>query len=102
MSSKVRKLVTTQKPVRKSRHTVIAVFDRDNVPVEARVIQWEDAARTSSRWVHRVEYAGPGANTKGAAWIVDLELECRGANRNDFTKFVQRYLPEASRYFITE
>lgn len=100
--NKVRNLVATQKPIRKARHTIIVVFDEDTVPVPARVLQWEDAARTSSRRVHRVEFAEPGWGGDGGVYIVDLELECRGANRHDFTKFVQRYLPEASRFYITE
>ncbi len=62
---------------------------------------WEDAARTGRRHVHRVEHAGP-IDGSGMAYLVDLEMECKGANRHDFTKFVRSYLPEATHYFITD
>lgn len=91
----------TEKPLKTIRHTVVAVFKKD-IPVESRAMQWEHASRSGGRRVHRVEYAGPGTDSHGAAYLIDLELECRGANRHDFTKFVRTYLPEAERYFITD
>lgn len=91
------------KQVKVVRRTVIAVFKNTDVPVAKRVMQWEDAARGyNTRRVHRVEYAGPGTDSVGAAYLIDLELECKGANRHDFTKFVRTYLPEVDRYFITD
>lgn len=91
----------TEKKYKTIRHTVVVVFKRD-VPVESRVLQWESAARLGGRHVHRVEYAGPGTDSHGAAYLIDLELACKGANRHDLTKFVRTYLPEAERYFITD
>ena len=91
------------KPVKTIRRTIVAVFKNREAPVSTRVMQWEDAARgESSRRVHRVEYAGPGTDSSGSAYLIDLELECRGANRHDFTKFVRTYLPEVDSYFITD
>lgn len=92
----------TQKPVKTIRRTVVAVFNGCEVPVGSRVLQWEDAARNGGRRVHRVEYAGPTVDCDGSAYIIDLELECRGANRHDFTKFVRTYLPEVDVYYITD
>lgn len=91
----------TEKQVRTIRHTIVVVFKRD-VSVETRAMQWENAARTGTRHVHRVEYASAGSDSHGSAYLIDLELECKGANRHDFTKFVRTYLPEAERYFITD
>lgn len=91
------------KPVKQIRRTIVAVFKNTNVPVATRVMQWEDAARGyNTRRVHRVEYAGPGVDSTGEAYLIDLELECKGANRHDFTKFVRTYLPEVDRYYITD
>lgn len=95
----------TSKPVRQIRKTVVVVLSAKNsetVPVASRVMQWENASKTGARHAHRVEYAGPGADNAGSAYLIDLELECRGANRHDFTKFVRTYLPEASSHYITE
>lgn len=91
------------KQVKQIRRTIIAVFGDTEVPVAKRAIAWEEAARGyNTRRVHRVEYAGPGTDSTGAAYLIDLELECKGANRHDFTKFVRTYLPEVDRYFITD
>lgn len=92
------------KPMKTLRRTIVAVFKNNEVPVSTRVMQWEDAAKFSdSRRVHRVEYAGPGTvDNRGSAYLIDLEINCKGANRHDFTKFVRTYLPEVDRYFITE
>lgn len=91
----------TEKKTKTIRHTVIAVFKKP-VHVESRALQWENAARYGGRHVHRVEYAGPGTDSHGAAYLIDLELTCKGANRHDLTKFIRTYLPEAERYFITD
>jgi hypothetical protein len=90
------------KPVKRVRRTVVAVFKNDKTPVATRALEWEEASRSGARRVHRVEHAGAGVDSSGAAWLIDLELECRGANRHDFTKFVRSYLPEADRYYITD
>src|SRR5690242_19123715 len=97
----------TQKPVKTVRKTVIAVFDdpkKNKAPVHvaSRALEWEDAARSGNRCVHRVEYAGPGVDSGGYTYLIDLELTCRGANRHDFSKFVRSYLPEAELYYITD
>lgn len=92
----------TQKPFKSIRRTVVAVFEDCEVPVTSRVKQWEDAAKYGGRRYHRIEYAGPTADCAGSAYIIDLELECRGANRHDFTKFVRTYLPEVTSYYITD
>ena len=101
-----RKNDSMTKPVRKIRKTVVVVIDSDfadEVPVSSRVLEWEAASTSGGRRAHRVEYAGPSVDDYGsAAYLIDLELECKGANRHDFTKFVRTYLPEASRHFITE
>lgn len=92
----------TQKPVKTVRRTVVVVFKNDAVPVGSRALEWEEASKSGNRRVHRVEHAGAGVDSRGAAWLIDLELQCRGANRHDFTKFVRSYLPEAASYFITD
>lgn len=90
------------KPVKTVRRTVVAVFNAHEPEVATRALEWEEASKDGNRHVHRVEYAGPGVDSKGSAYLIDLELTCRGANRHDFTKFVRTYLPEAQRYFITD
>lgn len=87
------------KPVKTVRRTVIVTTKSDDVPVGARALEWELASKAGNRRVHRVEHA---SGNSGSSYILDLELTCRGANRHDFTKFVQTYLPEAKQYFITD
>lgn len=90
-----------EKKIKTVRRTVV-VFTKNNIPVTERVMQWESAGRGSQRRVYRVERATPGAGNDEAAYIIDMQLTCKGANRNDFTRFVRTYLPESQSHFITE
>lgn len=89
------------KPIKTVRRTVI-VYTKTDIPVANRAMEWELASRNGGRRVHRVEHAYGGAGVNGESYILDLELTCRGANRHDFTKFVQTYLPEVRQHFITD
>ena len=93
----------TSKPVKTVRRTVVVIAD-DDVPVSTRALQWETASKTSKRKVYRVERATPGPwlGEVGSVYLIDMELTCKGANRNDFTKFVDSYLPEVSLHYITD
>jgi hypothetical protein len=93
----------TQKKVQTVRRTVVVLAFGD-VPITARALEWEDAAKTSDRKVHRVERATPGPHLDADEnmYLIDMELTCRGANRHDLTKFVYSYLPEVSFHYITD
>jgi hypothetical protein len=83
------------------------VLTSPDVDVTDRALSWEAAGRTSDRQVWRVERltqsaASTGKNAKQEAYLIDLQLTCKGANRNDITKFVRSYLPEAKQHFISD
>lgn len=91
------------KPVKRLRRTIVAVFGDENVPpVSTRLLAWEEASRSGSRAVHRVEYAAASVDSDGEAYLIDVELEGRGVSRHDLTKLVRTYLPEVYAYYITE
>lgn len=93
----------TEKKLKTVRRTVVVVAPA-GVPVSTRALEWEAAGKTNNRQVYRVERAEAAGSTRVAseAYIIDMQLTCKGANRHDFTKFVQSYLPEAKSYFITD
>lgn len=85
------------------RRTVVVIAN-DTIPVTMRALEWEAAAKTADRQVHRIERATPGPwleNTE-SVYLIDMELTCKGANRHDLTKFVQSYLPEVEYHYITD
>ena len=97
----------TQKKLKTVRRTVVVVVPED-VPVNARALQWEAAGKSSNRQVYRVERASSAAalagkrSAKQSVFLIDMELSCKGANRHDFTKFVRSYVPESKQHYITD
>lgn len=99
--------MSDDKAMKTVRRTVIVILHKD-VPLSTRALLWESAGRTSDRRIHRIERATPGAgvntadNPAGEVYLIDIEYTARGANRNDLTKFIRRYVPEAEYHYITE
>lgn len=93
----------TEKKLKTVRRTVVVVAG-DDIPVSSRALQWELASKSASRRVYRVERAtAPSWCDQGElVYLIDIELTCKGANRHDFTKFVQSYLPEVEYHYITD
>ncbi len=90
----------SEKKLKTVRRTIVVLVPTD-VPVTERALQWEASGKTNNRQVYRVERASANVG-KVDAYVLDMQLSCKGANRHDFTKFVKSYLPEAKSAYITD